>query len=110
MFDVLIHLQHRGGAHRMSGITSVVFSLQRSEFKRWLACQMGINEQNQIPPFQIQCMFDLELEIGQVFDVWIFLGLQLFQQQGSKGVVTTARVAVAEYQEFWVSWQWRSFK
>ena len=96
MLDVLINLQHRRRAHRVGRVAAVAFGLQWGKCKRGRAGKVGIHEQNQVPSFQIQRMFHLKLEIGQVFDAGAWFGLQPFQQQRTERVIATARVAVTE--------------
>jgi len=66
--DVLVNLQHRRRAHRVGGVAAVAFGHELRECKRRLTRQVGINEQGQFTPIQVECVFDLELEIGEAFD------------------------------------------
>ena len=96
MLDVLINLQHRRRAHRVGRVAAVAFGLQLGKFKRGFTAKVGIYEQYQVRSFQIQRMFHLKLEIGQVFDAGAWFGLQPFQQQRTERVIATARIAVTK--------------
>ena len=96
MLEFLVNLQHSLWAHRVSSVAAVSFWLEEAKFKGSFAGQVGVNEQNQLTIFQIQGMFDLELEIRKIFDIRESCVLQPFQQQRAKRIVATAGVAVAE--------------
>ena len=96
MLEFLVNLQHSLWAHGVSGVAAVSFWLEEAKFKGGFARKMGIHEQNQLTIFQIQGMFDLELEIRKIFDIRESCVLQPFQQQRAKRVVATAGVAVTE--------------
>ena len=89
--DVGVHLQHRGGAHRVAGEAGVADGDESGEAAGRRRVERGVDEEHPPSSPEVERMLDLELEVGEAFDAGQPPPLHRLGEQRAEGVVAAAK-------------------
>ena len=103
VLDIGVDLEHRLRTHGVGGEAVVAHGFDAGERAGRRRVEAGIDEQHAATSLQVERMFDLELEIGEAFDLAPFRMAacefgEMFYELRAQRIIAAAGIAPAEDQ------------